>query len=314
MLSERVNPTGPYVDLSLLMALRFAAPELGHAPRRIAAGQPGAGYQPRLRGRGLDCVEVRPYQAGDDIRTIDWRVTARSTAVHTRLYAEERERPVLLVCDQRQHMFFGTRTRFKSVQAAALASLLGWSAHRHGDRVGGVVLGNDAMLATRAGASSRHVLQLLKYIEDCNRALQPEGPSTATASMTDALQELRRTVHPGSAVFIISDCPDLDGGALGLLGQLGRHCDLNLLRVYDPLETELPPRGYFRVTDGRDTVGVNTARRTVRQRYHDAFEQQTHFLLSACSRQGVGYVDISTAEDPIDFVAGYLSRGGKGRR
>ena len=129
---------GAYVDVNELIALRFPVRQLKLSRRNRALNALAGPNKSNFRGRGIDFEEVRNYQAGDDIRTIDWRVTARTGAAHTKLFREERERPVLVVVDQRNSMFFGSQFCFKSVLAAQLGALVAWSALSDNDRVGGL--------------------------------------------------------------------------------------------------------------------------------------------------------------------------------
>ena len=131
---------GAYIELDDLISARFLAKDLNLRHRRKALSLLAGPNKTNFRGRGIDFEEVRAYQAGDDIRTIDWRVTARSGKPHTKLFSEERERPLLVVNDQRQDMFFGSQHCFKSTLACYLGALLAWSGLNQGDRVGGLNL------------------------------------------------------------------------------------------------------------------------------------------------------------------------------
>ncbi|MBY0274525.1 DUF58 domain-containing protein, partial [Candidatus Binatia bacterium] len=131
---------GIVASVAELVALRSDAARLDASPRgRVRTLHAGA-YASAFRGRGMEFDETRAYQPGDDVRAIDWRVTARTGRVHTKLFHEERERPVLLLVDQRMHMRFGTRDAFKSVVAARAAATVAWAARDQGDRVGGLIV------------------------------------------------------------------------------------------------------------------------------------------------------------------------------
>src|SRR5690606_21478103 len=150
----------------------------------------------------LEFEEVRAYQAGDDIRSIDWRVTARSGRPYTKLFREERERPLLLAVDQRQAMFFGSRTCFKSALAAYLGALIAWAALAGGDRIGGVVFGNDARAELRPRHTRATAMAWLQHLHDFNHRLHADTRATATAGATlaGALAGLRRRPRPGTPV------------------------------------------------------------------------------------------------------------------
>jgi len=242
-------PRGAYTELRDLINLRFAARGLSLAPLLRVRNESAGLRQSRWRGRGIDFDEVRAYQAGDDVRTIDWRVTARTSKPHTKIFHEERERPAFIVVDQRQRMFFGSRLCCKSVQAAHLAALLAWTCLERGDQVGGMVLGENGHSEIRPKRSHHTVLHLLREIHQHNRELRL-GAAPQGISMTQALLELRRAIHPGSLLFLVSDCHDL-GGSIPHLHHLTRHCQLTVLQVNDPLERELPAGNrLFHFTDG----------------------------------------------------------------
>src|SRR6056297_778379 len=195
---------GAYADLETLIALRFPARQIDIRRRRRALSQLSGGNRANVRGRGIDFDEVRSYQPGDDIRSIDWRVTARTGAAHTKLYHEEREGPVLIAVDQRTGMFFGSRCCFKSVLAAHLAALLTWSALNCGERVGGMVFSNDTHRDIRPRRSRNAALGLLSTIVDFNRRLQAPG-ADAGEGFADVLAKCRRIARPGASLVIISD-------------------------------------------------------------------------------------------------------------
>ena len=187
--------TGAYVTLETLIGLRFPASQLQLTRRNRALSALTGPNKANFRGRGIDFEEVRSYQAGDDIRTIDWRVTARTGAAHTKVFREERERPVLVVVDQRGSQFFGSQHCFKSVLAAHLAGLLAWSALGNGDRVGGLVFNDSRHREVRPRRSRKTVLTILSQIEAFNRRLPPaSGDDHSLAAMLD---NLRRIARPG---------------------------------------------------------------------------------------------------------------------
>lgn len=244
-----MQPRGAFVDLAELVRLNRPSQQLSlrTAPRRAA--QLSGNWQSRILGRGLDFAEVREYQAGDDIRTMDWRVTARTGKAHTRLFTEERERPIILAADLRSPMFFGSQQCFKSVTAAGALSLLAWAAQQHRDRVGGLVIGDRAHREIRPKAGKRGVLSLLHSLEEFSHKL--DNPAAEhEQSMEDLLHKLQRVGKPGSAIYLASDFHDFNRKSAQLLHQIVRHAQLTLLFISDPLEWQLPAGGSLWVTDG----------------------------------------------------------------
>jgi len=302
--SQQQPVRGAYTELSDLIGLRFAAQQLPlHVDRHARAAQVG-NRSTRMRGRGIEFEEVRQYQAGDDIRTIDWRVTARSGKPHTRVFREERERPTLLCVDQRQNMFFGSRTAFKSKVAAHIAALIGWATLEHGDRVGGLVFNDESHCDIRARRHRQTVLQLLNQLHQFNRAL-PVAAGTPSKPFEVVLKELQRIAKPGYQLVLISDFHGWSDGRDGSreessnecvkrITQLAQHCEMVAIGVYDPLEAELPPPGRYGVSDGIDRLLLDTHSARLRGNYRDAFQRQRHQLKQHFNRHGIAFLDIAT--------------------
>jgi len=291
---------GAYTELSDLIGLRFAAQQLPmHADRNARAAQVGT-RSTRMRGRGIEFEEVRQYQAGDDIRTIDWRVTARSGKPHTRVFREERERPTLLCVDQRQNMFFGSRTAFKSTVAAHIAAVLAWATLEHGDRVGGLVFNDDSHSDIRARRHRQTVLQLLNQLHHFNRAL-PAAANTAPKPFEVALRELQRIAKPGYQLVLISDFHGWDDSnietsneCIKRIAQLAQHCEIVAIGIHDPLEAELPPPGRYGVSDGNDRLLLDTHPARLREHYREAFMRRQSHLKQHFNRQGIPFLDIAS--------------------
>lgn len=250
----------------------------------------------------MELEEVRKYLPGDDIRSIDWRVSARLGSTHTKLFAEERERPVHIVVDQRVNMFFGSTVRFKSAMAAEMAAIISWAALAGSDRIGGQVLGNHEQSFVRAKRTRQAVMHLLRQIAQFNHALPPAEHGDATITLDDALQECKRVARPGTAVFILSDFADFGDSTAKLLGSIGRHTDVSLLRITDPLEDELEMSGRVGVSDGKatQTVVIND---DIRQRYLESRTDLVARLKSAATRAHAVLLNSSTEESPTTAVS-----------
>lgn len=291
--------TGAYTALSELVALRFNA-RLQLTSKRRSLSTLAGPYQANFRGRGIDFEEVRAYQAGDDVRSIDWRVTARTTEPHTKLFQEEKERPVLVVVDQRIRNFFGSKQCFKSVLAAYTAALLAWSALRNNDRVGGLVLTDNDLKEIRPRRSKSGVLQLLHEIHDANNALRADAMSGKPEySINKTLQELRRLVKPGSAVFVISDFYDCNDESTKHFYHLAKHNEVTCIKVFDELERQLPPAGQYAISDGLNRSLLNTSERRLRERYQKQSEQQQQKLQENLAKARVPLITLQTGCDPM---------------
>jgi uncharacterized protein (DUF58 family) len=292
---------GAHVALEELIGLRFPARQLRLARRNRALSTLAGPNKSNFRGRGIDFEEVRSYQPGDDIRSIDWRVTARTGSAHTKLFREERERPVLVAVDQRSSMYFGSSHCFKSVLAAHLASLLAWSALDAGDRVGGLVFNGASHREVRPRRSRRTVLALISEIARYNLALPLATP--ATTNFADALAQLRRIARPGSSVFIISDFRGAgEQDAREQLFQLAQHIEVTAIACSDPLEAELPRAGHYAVTDGRARSDLDTADKKLRSIYSTRARQQRELLAGDLLRLGIPLLQATTNQSPFSLL------------
>ncbi|MEA3413431.1 MAG: DUF58 domain-containing protein [Pseudomonadota bacterium] len=288
--------SGAVVSLQDLVRLRARALGLELGARHLALSAQSGGYASIYRGRGLEFDEVRAYQTGDDARSIDWRVTARRGKPHTKLFREERERPVVLLVDLHPGMFFGSRVRFKSVLAAITAALIAWSAQRAGDRVGGIVSGPDAMRMLEPRARRAGVLALLNALVQC----QPVAAGEATPDRLDgSLARLARLVHPGSLVFVLSDFRGLGRAGESSLAAVSRHNDVMLGFTQDPLEAEPPPPGRYGLgTPGRQVV-LDTGVPAIAARWREEFARRQDQVTGLCARYGMHPVPLLTHEDPL---------------
>ncbi len=286
------------VKQSTLIGLNRDARSLPLISNSVKA-QLAGGHLSAFRGRGMEYHESRPYQPGDDIRAIDWRVTARSGRTHTKVYREERERPVLLWLDLSRSMFFGTRNCFKSVLAAKAAALLAWSSVQHGDRVGYLVFSEAQHSEFRPARGKHTVLRFIQQLVEHPAWEQHGGDSGERNTGLGALMRLRQVTRPGSLVILLSDFRFLDDSCRAQLVQLARHNDVVLIHVYDPFESDLPQAGYFRLTDGDSSIEIDTASRGLRDRYRERYAVHMQSLERLCQELGLYLIDLSTAEDML---------------
>lgn len=275
-------------ELDELLALRAAAGGLSLRAHRPALARLQGGRASAQRGRGLEFEEVRPYAAGDDARSIDWRVTARRGKPHTKLFREERERPVLLVLDLHPGQFFGSRRQLKSALMLRAAALLGWVAVRDGDRLGVVVHGGDGLRALPPRARQAGILPVLEALVEA----QPRAPGTPRGNaLQQALDALQGLKPQGALVVVISDFAGLAPLGSAALSAVAGRCDLRLLWITDPLEASGLPAGDFRVglpgrlwrIDGRRTQAAWQAAWTARQQGLAGLAQQLRLPLTQLS-------------------------------
>jgi len=271
-------------------------------------------HHSKLRGRGVDFDQVRVYQAGDDVRTIDWRVTARTQEPHTKLFHEERERPIFIMIEQSHRLFFGSGLIFKSVLAARAASLIGWAALGHNDRVGGLVFGNNTHYEVKPRRSKQSLLQLLNRLVRVNQSLHTDGESDRD-SFGVALRRAREVLRPGSLAIVICDERALSDSAEQQLSLLSRHCDLLLLPLSDPLDHALPAAGLLRFAQRGEQLELDTLNLELRQTYRAQAEARLMRWEMLAQKLRILMLPLSTQGDMVEQLREYLNpkRPGKAR-
>ncbi|MFA5677641.1 MAG: DUF58 domain-containing protein [Pseudomonas sp.] len=288
------NPAA-YTTLDALLDMRRYCHDLPSSLRLMQSRQQTGRQLSRLRGRGIDFDQVRQYQPGDDIRNIDWRVTARTRKPHTKVFNEERERPVFILCEQSARLFFGTRQHFKSVLAAEAAALIAWMALAHNDRIGGMVFGTAGCHEVRPRRSRRAILQLLGLLLQGNHALSPETNDAPGEPLNMALRRSREIIRPGSLLYLLCDHAAIDEASLPLLTALGAHNDVVLLPLHDPLEASLPSSPALEFIQGDQRVTLNTTSNALREAWAGQFlaRQQAWQKLASHLRCGLQPLDTS---------------------
>lgn len=303
-----VNNSAPAevrISQSDLIALRHTASQLPLDALRVRARK-GGQYLSHFKGRGMEFDEARLYQPGDDPRNIDWRVTARTGRAYTKLFREERERPVFCWVDQRSTMQFATRGAYKSVQAARLSVLLAWAAVARGDRLGAFVFNDDQHSELRPMLGKRAVLRFIRQLTDLQQrdlAARESGEHL----LQRTLAGLRRVAHPGSLVVLISDFAGLNDAASAHLSGIARHNDVLVLSVHDPLERQLPPPGEYAVQVGERRLSLVSNARAQR-RWLREWEQRSLQLQSLCERNRIRFESVSTMDAPLAVLQNLLGK------
>jgi uncharacterized protein (DUF58 family) len=263
---------GVYTSLSELVAMRYRARGFSFLPRQPVHSLLAGRHASRLRGRGLNFEEIRRYQAGDDIRQIDWKVTARTRKTHSRVYNEERERSTLLLVDQRISMFFGSVKRMKSVTAAEAAALAAWRVLDQQDRVGALVFNDSEITEIRPQRSQAAVMRILQAIVEQNQKLSVHGEIKSNPGMfNEVLRRCDRLAKHDCLVCIISDGSGNDEETRHLLTRIAWHNDILFAFVHDLLEEALPDAGPLVFADRDGQLEVDTGRQGVRERFEAGF-------------------------------------------
>lgn len=306
-------PQDPRLHANLRQLLRLAGParSLSLLPRQRAQSVLNGRHASKLRGRGLNFEELRNYFPGDDIRTIDWKVTARTGEPHVRVYTEERDRPALLVVDQRMSMFFGSRVYMKSVVAAEAAAL---AAHRllaQGDRIGGLVFGDDAIAEHRPVRSSAALHRFLTSVAEANLRLNAARAVPRVGSLNTALRATARIAKTNYLVLVFSDFDGIDATTERLIRTLSQHNDVLLFSVLDPLAESLPEGFRIAISDGELQAEIDGTNGTVRDRIAAVTRGRLADLDSWARKYGLPFLPLTTTAPALDQLRHLLGHGGR---
>jgi uncharacterized protein (DUF58 family) len=303
-----------HVDGARLRRLGPASRALSLLPRQPARSVLNGRHASRLRGRGLNFEELRAYLPGDDVRSIDWKVTARTGETHVRVYTEERDRPALLLVDQRMSMFFGSRVYMKSVIAAEAAAI---AAHRvlgQGDRVGGIVFGDADIGEHKPQRRPAALHRLLNSIADANALLHAGARETRAIALNDVLRAALRIARTNTLVAVFSDFDGLDGDSEALLRALSRANDLILFHVADVAGTAaLPDNLRMTVSDGQMQAELDTGHADTRARLDAAIKGRLDDLYDWSRKYNFAVVPLGTQTPALDQMMRLFGHPGRAR-
>ena len=289
------GPPEIYCDLRTLISLQYEAVGFSFLPKYAVQSLLSGRHRSKLRGRGLDFDEVRKYVQGDDIRNIDWKVTARVGKTHTKVFTEERERPVLLVVDQSSSMFFGSEVYLKSVVAAHLAALGAWRVLEVGDRIGGIVFDDEKMDFIAPKRDRRTVQRFLSIIAYKNQALKPV-PNTGEENMLNrSLQHVNQVVNHDFLVCVVSDFKKADDKTIKSMIQLAKHNDVLAFQVIDSFEKKLPDNKIV-LSDGVFQTLIESAQKKLRKDFEELQTDHQIWLDSQCKKYGIPLLKFNTKE------------------
>lgn len=269
--------------------------------RRLSDHIFGGEYHSTFKGRGMTFSEVRQYQYGDDVRSIDWNVTARYNEPFVKVFEEERELTMMLMVDVSGSEFFGTVDRFKRVVLTEISATLAFSALQNNDKVGMILFSDEVELFIPPKKGKSHVLRII-------RELLEFEPSSRRTDISGALKFLSNVLKKKSIVFLLSDflAEDYDHN----LRITGRKHDLTGIRVYDPMETELPRLGVVSMQDAEtgEIRWVNTQSRSVRDAYAGYYRDHVAYFRDTFTRAGCGQLDCQVNESYVKKLLAYFKR------
>jgi len=295
---SRDSGDGIHLTAAELIALRPRCHSLRLPMRQAAASALAGAYRSRFRGRGVDFLESRNYQPGDDIRNMDWRVTARTGRAHTKVFQEERERPVLVVIDASPSLYFGTRRRLKSVAAGQMAAAIAWSAVRRGDRIGGFFFAPGKHRELRPSGGRRGAMRLIQGLVDW---LQPENANGTAEGLSHALERVRHAVRPGSLIIILSDFFSLDEDCNRHISRLRQHNDVIGCQLMDAAEYALP-EGAYPISDGHASSIMNTQHDADRKLFSQISLQHAEEPRRMFQKHQCGWMVLRTEDDPVEML------------
>jgi uncharacterized protein (DUF58 family) len=288
-----------HVDLAHLRALKGLAQSISFRPRQPSNSILNGQHASKIKGRGMNFEELRHYSIGDDVRMIDWKVTARTGAPYVRVYTEERDRQVLLVVDQRMSMFFGSVHNMKSVTAAEAAALAAFRIRDKGDRVGGIVFDDTDLHEVRPQSSMRSLNRFLSVLSQANCQLNANAPLVAPMPLSMPLAAAARIVKSGALVIVFSDFDGWDDATEKHLRSITRHNELILFSVLDPMSQQLPLDLDIVVSDGVLQAQINGGFEAVKRRLADFSSGRLASLFSFSQRYGVPVVPLTSAKDTL---------------
>ncbi len=306
--SDDVDPR-VYTTLAHLQRMAGRARDLSFLPRQAAKSVLNGRHASRMRGRGLNFEELRGYLPGDDIRAIDWKVTARTGEPHIRVYTEERDRPALLLVDQRMSMFFGSRLNMKSVTAAEAAALAAWRILAVGDRVGGIVFNDHDFAEFRPRRSQRAVHTLLSEISAQNLSLNADRLAPIEPmSLNRPLEAAGRMAGHDHLIIVFSDFDGIDGCTHRVISRMARHNDVVLVLVHDPAALEIPSEAQLVVSDGRLQIALDTRPGQVQEALQSATEGRLNRILNWQTELGVPVLPLSAGEETVPQIRSLMGR------
>ncbi len=304
---------GVYAALPELLRLQHQAHGYTLLPRQPAHSILSGQHASKLRGRGLDFSELKPYQPGDDTRTIDWKATSRSQfqKPYARAFNEERQRPALLVVDQRQNMFFGSRLNFKSVTAAHIAAAALWRVLKQKDAIGAIVFSDNDIRCIRPQRSNDTAMQILRAIVDLNNKLSwNSGQAPDPAALNQALAKAAQLATHDYLVLQITDGFGISDETRKLNNAIAQHNDLIFTYIYDPLELDLPTAPGLTITDGIRQMNID-ATSAQREKFKSDHQQLAEQIKRFWSGRQIPVLPISAAEPPLPQIRKLLTHGSR---
>lgn len=263
-------------------------------PKRRVSSILAGRHSSKLRGRGLDFEEVRNYVPGDDIRNIDWKVTARTKKTHSKVFVEEKERPSITILDQSKGMFFGSQKYMKSVIAAEVAALHAFRTIKMGDRFGGWIFNDVDIDHITPHRSKKNIQRFLKLVEKYNNALVDyTGKLQENSRLNEVLLRVSKSVTHDYVIGVISDFEQMNQETLKILSRLSKHNDVVLIQISDPFEDELP-KHKFLLSDGELQLSYQKKEATSNDKFEQWAKGNREELVDFAKKYRMVHINFST--------------------
>jgi len=291
-----------YADLNELRRLKYLAKGFSFTPNQPANSALSGKNSSKLRGRGLNFEELRHYRPGDDIRSMDWKVTQRTGKPHIKVFTEERERNVFLAIDQRMTMFFGSTNKMKSVIAAELSALIAWQISDSGDRIGAVIYNDQQTKVIPAKRGRQHVVNLLSEVLKKNHELSLDKSIDKSAqfkaddseSFNKMLATLNKVTSHNGLIILIGDGHGFNDKSTDFIKQLRQHNEVIACHIFDPLEQTLPKMSQMIVSDGKQQIQFSSNSKKVQKNYQDEIARQLESYVKAAKKYRIPLIEIDT--------------------
>jgi uncharacterized protein (DUF58 family) len=309
MSKDSTYPADVFISLQDLLKMEHYARNFSFLARKQKVRSIlGGKHASKLRGRGLDFEEVRNYVAGDDIRNIDWKVTARTQKTHSKVFSEEKEKPALIVVDQSKTMFFGSQRKTKSVVAAEMAALAAFRVLKEGDRVGGIVFADEGIDIIYPKRDRKNILRFLERIVERNRQLEHSPTIKFEEALKETLAKIRNIVTHDFLVIVISDFHRYSPEVIKFLSQTAQHNDVVLVKVFDPMEKEIP-KAKLVAGDGNKQIFVDGESKHLRQSFLEGFEKDYTSFETQMKKHRIPLLLIDTLTDVSEQLKEILIGG-----
>ncbi len=296
MKNEDPYPENVFASLSGLLKMEGLASGISFlAKHQKVKSILGGKHASKLRGRGMDFEEVRVYVPGDDIRNIDWKVTAKTQKTHAKVFSEEKEKPVLILVDQSRSMLFGSKVKTKALIATEIAAIAAFKIQKEGDRVGGVVFAEEEVDIIYPKRNKKNILLFLERMVYHNRKLKDFKTGNRAQLLEETISKVKNIVTHDFLVILISDFIEYSEKVTRFLSKISQHNDVILIKISDPMERNIPTEEIiFGDREKQFTVPGN--KEEIHEKFKVGFDQDLHHFEAHMQRHRIPIIQINTIE------------------